>query len=72
MIGVSGRERLSCKKRQVLYHFRTRGSDPRVGPARRRHGKDPPASNCKFEKGESAGQIHGRIIKPLDPTQPDP
>ena len=25
-----GRERLSCRKRQVLHHFRTRGSDPRA------------------------------------------
>ena len=40
-----------------LYHFRTRGSDPRVPPARRWRDKDPPAGSYKFEKSLSAGQI---------------
>ena len=48
-----GRERLSCRKRQVLYSII-------FGPAGRRHdSKGPPAGSCKFEKGESAGQIRG-------------
>ena len=35
---------------QVLYHFGTRRSDPRVRPASRRHDKDPPAGSCTFER----------------------
>ena len=46
-----------------LYHFRTRRSDRRVRPARRRHDKGPPAGTCTCENGESAGQI----IRGFDP-----
>ena len=62
-----GKRETFVQERQVLYHFRTRGSDGSAGPARGSPARQGPSgrqlavSSLKNEKGESAG--HPRVSK---------